>query len=223
MWFHGIEIMDEEASNTALRNEGVVPVALARAAPKRTAEFLAGRHCAVVALRSARAPLTEVAFGPAGSPIWPTGFRGSITHTRRFAYAVVVRNDEYRGVGIDCEQILSPTAADQIAPLVLSKEKEVTVVRGSSTGLEWNIFVSIVFSAKESIYKCLHPIVNEFFEFHDVSLVAVDLEQKVLRMKLARDIGQEFLRGTAIESRFAVADDHVHTVTVIGTASELSS
>jgi 4'-phosphopantetheinyl transferase EntD len=135
-------------------------------------EHLAGRQCAAMALARAGAPSGEVGTNTDGSPIWPAGFIGSITHTRGFASACVSPLGELAGVGIDTEEVLDPAASAEIRDTVATRE-ELGRLRTHSA-LDENSLLTLVFSAKESVYKCVAPITKEFLEFHDVELLGVD-------------------------------------------------
>jgi enterobactin synthetase component D len=106
-------------------------------------------------------------------------------------------------------------AAEQVAHVVLPEADDVVIVGGALTGLEWNTFVTAVFSAKESIYKCVRPLVDEFFGFDDVHLVSVDPDERLLRMRVARALGAGFSEGTELVSRFTIDGAYVHTITVL--------
>ncbi|MCV6604473.1 MAG: hypothetical protein OIF34_04145, partial [Porticoccaceae bacterium] len=58
-----------------------LPQRVSKAVPKRQAEFLAGRHCAALALKSLGFENTEVQSGENRIPHWPQGAVGSISHT----------------------------------------------------------------------------------------------------------------------------------------------
>lgn len=166
----------------------------APAAPGRS-EHLAGRECAAMALARAGAPSREVGSNPDGSPIWPAGFLGSITHTRGFASACVSALGELAGVGIDTEEVLDPAASAEIRGAVAAPD-ELARIQGHAL-LDERSLVTLVFSAKESVYKCVAPITGEFFDFHDVELLELDLSagafkariRKPLRMPLGRPRG----------------------------------
>jgi len=79
----GGEIGQPSASPYA-SEEGVIAKALA----KRRHEFRAGRIQARRALALLGCAATEIPKGPAGEPVWPAGYVGSIGHTDDFAFAV---------------------------------------------------------------------------------------------------------------------------------------
>src|SRR5699024_2591462 len=66
--------------------------AIGNALPKRRAEFTAGRWCARQALTELGLPPTPVERGDHGSPCWPDGVVGSITHCDGYRPAAVAHD-----------------------------------------------------------------------------------------------------------------------------------
>jgi enterobactin synthetase component D len=180
------------------------------AAP-RGSEHLAGRQCAAMALAGAGAPNGEVGTNTDGSPIWPAGFVGSITHTRGFASACVSAIGELSGVGIDTEEVIDGATSAEIRGAVATRDELGRIQ--SHSALDENILLTLLFSAKESVYKCVAPITKEFLEFHDVELLEVDFPagtfeariHKALRVPLGRPCG-----------RFRLDAGLVHTAVELG-------
>ena len=138
-----------------------------RATPKRVREFALARHCA----REAMARLgIEGAHGlpilRAGTraPRWPAGLVGSITHNGAMAAAVVARNRDYLGIGIDLERA-RPVSQRLTARIALPNEQ---AWLDGLPHTERSIGFALLFSAKESIYKAINPITGVYLGFHDV-------------------------------------------------------
>jgi enterobactin synthetase component D len=90
-----------------------LPASLARAVPKRKAEFLAGRLGARRALAELGLEAPPLPVGPDRSAVWPAGCVGSITHTHGFVSVAAARADRVRSLGVDSERIMrEKTAAD---------------------------------------------------------------------------------------------------------------
>jgi enterobactin synthetase component D len=175
----------------------------------RAREFAAGRRCAARALREAGAPRTEVGVGLERRPIWPSGFVGSITHTATLAWAAVAAAAHVRSLGIDSEPIFDDAALRDAVPLVLDDEER-RLVRGDD-GPER---ATLIFSAKESLFKCLNPCVGVFFEFGDAKLEWIaydDRNRGTFALRLLRDLTLEFPRGRQLLGLHAIARGHVHT------------
>src|ERR1700726_1149506 len=148
-----------------------LPQALRYATQKRQREFLAGRWCAEQALQRLGAGSTHVAMAADRAPIWPDGVVGSITHTGNFAAAAVAWAADIAGVGIDSEEIIDPAAARDIADICMVDE---AMLFEPAHGRSFCEFCTLVFSAKEAVFKCLFPLTRKFLEFSDVRITSFD-------------------------------------------------
>ena len=189
-----------------------------RAVPKRRAEFLAGRFAAGQALA-----LLGVAGMPGrnddGSPRWPEPVIGSITHGAGRAICAVAFASELRGLGIDAERLMNESAKDEIFARICSREERALLARSlSSPEHHW---VTFAFSAKESLYKCLYPLVGQFMDFSAARVVAAVAEPRgsgvsgELTLELSVDWSSEFVRGRRLGARFIASDDHVESAVLL--------
>jgi 4'-phosphopantetheinyl transferase EntD len=132
---------------------------------KRLREFSAGRSCARKALAHLGHAEVALPVGPGRAPLWPAGLIGSISHTAEIAIAVVARQAQLRSLGIDVE------SADALEPdlleLVCGQDERTALAVGE---LEPGLGAKLIFSAKESVYKCLWPLTGVFLEFHDIAI-----------------------------------------------------
>lgn len=190
----------------------------APAAPKRQAEFLLGRWAA----RAALAALGVEAVprrSEDGSPSWPVGFTGSITHGAGRALCAAAQSRRLRGLGIDAERLLDGRAKPQLFSRICS-ESERRVLAEGYPAPEPEL-VTLAFSAKESLYKCLYPWVGRFMDFaaaHVVAIVAKPVSEGVsgtLTLALAVDWSHEFHCGLELEARFFVSSSHVETAVLL--------
>jgi len=183
----------------------VMPPRLRRATRARVRQHLAGRACALAALRDAGCVAPHVEARDDGAPRWPDGYVGSITHTASFASAAVASTSALRSIGIDCEELLGDDALADVEPLLLA-DGEARWVEGDRRRER----ATLLFSAKESLYKCLAPLAGVFFELADARVEEIDDARGVWRARLLVDL-PGFARGSVHEGRFAVADGMVHT------------
>jgi 4'-phosphopantetheinyl transferase EntD len=123
--------------------------AIATAVPLRQREFAAGRVCARRLL--ARFGLRDAALPAAadGRPCWPHGFVGSISHANGLCVAAVARRSRVAGVGIDIE--VAHHLDQALWDLVCTPRELDWLRRHDAAGL----LATALFSAKESVYKCL--------------------------------------------------------------------
>ncbi len=142
-----------------------LPNDLQNAVAKRRAEFLAGRVCAAAALRQMGQPEAVPRQGRA--PVWPLGVAGSITHSKDRAVAAV--SGHYRFVGLDCEAYVSDERAMQLSASIFTEAES----RLRPDALNYGRFFTLVFSAKESLYKAFSPRLTRIPDFHEVTLTTL--------------------------------------------------
>ena len=205
----------------AAANLGVpVPGALARAVPKRQAEYVAGRYCARAALRASGC--TDGRIPPPGddrAPVWPPGFVGSITHTAGYAAAAAAPASVARGIGLDSEALIRPDTAERVAHMVLtpgSVEEHLDRFWPDWTPAER---LTLLFSAKESVFKCLFPLTRVFFGFHDAEMADCDAARRTLSFALRRALSAEFPAGARVVARWERTPGLVHTAVALPVAT----
>ena len=147
---------------------------LADAGRKRKADHLAGRIAAAHALPDHTVP----AIGPSGEPLWPDGISGSITHSGTQAMAVVFR-DRHALIGIDSEAILAENEAWEIKDGIIDAHEERVLSR---SGYPFALALTLVFSAKESLFKALFPQVQAYMGFDSARVTMLDKETLMLAL-----------------------------------------
>ena len=184
----------------ALRLGALPPDNIRRAVAKRQAEYLAGRLCAREALR--RLSGTDAVPGHRAEdrgPAWPAGHVGAITHGHGWAAAAVGSAQEYLGVGLDVETLLEPTKALRLADQILTPAEQ---ERLQPLDEERQAFaITLAFSAKESLFKALHPQVRQMFFFQDAEILATD-SRGTFVIRLLIELSSRWTVGTQLEGRF---------------------
>ena len=105
----------------------------------------------------------EPSTGTLGNPLWENGWQGSISHKNGHV-AMWCADQSATTCGVDLELVreLSPGAT---AKIMNSDETKICDERLAKVG------TSLIFGAKEAIYKALFPKVNRFFYFDAVALI----------------------------------------------------
>jgi 4'-phosphopantetheinyl transferase EntD len=139
--------------------------AVDRAVETRRREFFTVRACARQALAELGVPELPIPHGPAGSPRWPAGIAGSLTHCDGYRAAAVVRRLHYGSVGIDAEPCAGLPAG--VLDLVASPGERAHLARlaGDDPSVPWD---RVQFSAKESVYKAWYPLTAQWLDFAQV-------------------------------------------------------
>jgi enterobactin synthetase component D len=114
-------------------------------------------------------------------------------------------------VGIDVECIMPESQAQRVARTILLPE-EVDRMPGGLTRAEWT---TLVFSAKESLFKCLNPVVGRYFHYADAEVVGVAADTGTLKIALHRDLSARFSAGTILRGRYDIRGGLAHTAVVI--------
>ena len=203
---------DDGTDPEALFPGVVLPDRLRTVSVRRRLDFLAGRHCASRALELASLARGAVSLpvGDGGSPSWPAGAVGSITHAEGFASAAVASTRDASGLGIDSEPVLASSEVPEVRPLLVEPgELEEAVGVGRSEGEA----LTLLFSAKESLYKCLYPRVGRFFDQLDARVTLEPPSSFVARLKV--DLAPGLEAGTRLRGVFAVDGRRVHTGIVV--------
>jgi len=184
------------------------PDLLARAVPKRRAEYLAGRRVALEALREIGAVVHDLSITPSRAPAWPEGFTGSITHCDGLAAAVALRCIGVRGVGLDVERVGSPDAVEAIRRVALLTAEEKALAKlAVRFGLA--AAVTIAFSAKESFYKATSASVGRVFDFSAVRIVGSSLSDGLLEARVTELLAPDLVQGLRIRLGFSFIDTDV--------------
>lgn len=129
----------------------------------------------------ARALLQRVGWAPAaiprsaaGAPLWPEGIAGSLAHDATFAVAVVAATDDVMVLGIDIEPDLPlPDDLDLLVSTPRERRRYPPSLLKSR----------LLFTAKEAVYKAVHPIDGIFLDFQDIE---IDLSGQVAEVSYGR-------------------------------------
>jgi enterobactin synthetase component D len=203
---------NDEAALRALQRHDpfLLPEFLARAVLRRKVDYIAGRYCARAALRELDVSIVDpiVATGAHREPLWPAGTLGSIAHTSGYAMAIVGPRSTTAGLGIDVERWLAGPASAGVGRSVATPEEIAQLV--ATHGWSAGEVVTLVFSAKESLFKCLYPLVREYFHFKD-AVVCADLQRPDgFIATLLRPVGS-FAAQARFKGRFECLDDAIVT------------
>lgn len=133
---------------------------------KRTGEFTMGRIAARNALAQFGITRFPVLKGRRREPIWPSGYVGSITHKADMAVAAVAGERQYSSIGIDLEYTSEDIPFEMFKKICVPAEikwaKQCETLKP--------VRLTMLFSAKESIYKALNLKYVSRIGFKDVQL-----------------------------------------------------
>lgn len=185
-----------------------LPLSISVSSHKRQAEFFFGRMAAGRALLSAGSAPTQIAIGAFREPIWPPMLVGSISHNAGIAAAVVVAGKRWGGVGIDVETIVSnDTDLDAIISIAMDTEEK-RAMSIASDRISVRMMATLIFSAKECIFKGAFHDVRDFFGFEAARFVAIDTEHQILTFVLTADLSAQFRDGRRCDVAYSTLADN---------------
>jgi enterobactin synthetase component D len=192
-----------------------LPAQLRGAVDSRKREFIAGRRCAREAIGALTPELARVPvlIGPGRDPLWPEGLVGSLSHSHGIAIAAVARAADYCAIGIDSERLMPQSTATDIAAQIASATELEALARTMSVSPRR--ILTLVFSAKETLFKCLNPLVRRFFDFRDARVLSIDLSEHAFQVQLLATLSPTFIAGTTLSGTAAIVDDRVYTAMVL--------
>jgi 4'-phosphopantetheinyl transferase EntD len=181
----------------------VLPDSVASSVRRRQAEFFYGRLAARIALERIGIAAKELPIGAMREPLWPNGVIGSITHCDGWAAAAVEVLGAPGGLGIDIERIVDVDRMDAVLDSAVLPGERV-LLRSIAPSLSLQLLTTLVFSAKESLFKAAFPSVRRLFDFDAARTVALDADACQLRLCLCEELGPEFRRGREFAVDFRV-------------------
>ena len=190
-----------------------LPSSLDKAAPKRRAEFMAGRLCARRALGLVQGKESVPSIGPDRAPLWPTGAVGSISHSDSWAAALVGSQDHYLGLGIDIEPYLSGSDSQKLATALLTAAERERF--NELTAAQFAFMVTLTFSLKESLFKALYPLVSRRFYFEDAEVVAWNITTGTARLRLLSHLSADWPKGSELAAHFCQHYGHLWCLVAI--------
>lgn len=206
---------EPEADPQDLRPFGIaLPDAARGAVPRRRRELAAGRYCVREALRALAPALadTAIGIGPQREPLFPSGIVGAITHSGGIACAVVASRAQMLGVGVDIEEWVTDDAYAAMIDTVFVAGEAARVE--TQTGWPSTRAATLIFSAKETLYKCLFPAVQRYFDFKDAEVVTVDTSDGRFSIRLLASLADDLKSGDVFEGRFQAVERLVITTMV---------
>lgn len=206
--------------NTLLYRDGeyashgvMLPPSIADAALKRRAEYLAGRIAAKQVLTALGEGSSPLLAGEDRAPRWPGTLQGALSHNATLAVCVGRQHpgQGVSGLGIDTESLITPARAGELWPGIISQDERGLLEAGP---LSFAAALTLAFSAKESLFKALYPLVKRYFDFLDASII--QLTPRRIILELAIELTPQLPAGMRFECVYALAGQEVLTLLAVG-------
>lgn len=194
------------------------PVQIAQAVSKRQAEYLAAR----VLLRRLQQQLgrtpVQILPGADRSPVWPAGLQGSVSHSDGLVL-VGLGNSDGRRLGVDLEQWLTAAQYQELAPAILSAAEQQWCLRDNSN-MTLAQQLTLIFAAKEALYKALYPDCRQIMEFSAARVLATTASQILLQ--LTQDWSADWCAGNEIWLEYQTSPHGVQVLTEVSSRTVAS-
>ncbi|WP_052673404.1 4'-phosphopantetheinyl transferase family protein [Rouxiella chamberiensis] len=187
------------------------PAHLHRAVGKRRGEYLASRLAARTALQCYGIADFFLENDADRAPVWPQGIVGSLTHTATRAVILTARADCRHHVGVDAENLLKASSAQELASMIVGETEEALLQRCE---MPWAAALTLAFSLKESLYKALYPHLKQFMSFHSARVIELNGETGHALLQLTSTLDEDYPAGRVFRGYFAWQEEHVLTVVV---------
>jgi 4'-phosphopantetheinyl transferase EntD len=184
------------------------------AVASRRREFAQGRLCARQALSRLGIRNFPLLMGNDRAPIWPEGVVGSLSHCRGYCAAAVARKGSILGLGLDIEPL---EALDSGLLALICTDSERSWL-AESAGDAKAVLAKLIFSAKESVFKCAYPLTGVFLDFHDCA-IRLDEDRGTFTATLWNSSLPQPWNGRELRGRFVKDSKYFYTGIVHSRAS----
>ncbi|ENU91507.1 hypothetical protein F971_02599 [Acinetobacter vivianii] len=157
------------------------PSYLENASAKRLNEFFAGRILAQAILQQYFNCSMCISSIQLKLPQWPKGFIGSISHSNEQVIVAISSQSEY--LGIDIERIIETSFAEESAALILTPCEQKLWRAEISHYLSFRKYLTLIFSLKESLYKAVYPVAQNYIDFLEATTVEMNMKNQSAILK----------------------------------------
>jgi 4'-phosphopantetheinyl transferase EntD len=176
------------------------------AVTKRRREFTAGRLCARRALAILSITDFPILANKNRSPVWPPGIVGSITHTQGYSGVAIARQEKIRSIGLDVE---ATARLNKKLWRMIGTSEELSSLESLSQR-DRELRMALLFSAKESLYKCQHTVSGQWLGFHDV-IISIDPVREEFSARLLVEVDGLAAKNDCLKGRYLFSRGFVFT------------
>lgn len=186
-----------------------MPQSITSSVKQRQAQFIAGRYMAKFCLKQMDTKEHNLEIGSHREPIWPVEFIGAISHISNQTIAVVAKRKSYNYVGIDIENVLDSTTTINIATIIHNQHERTLFCKH---GISDTVATSIIFSAKESLFKAVFPYIKKYFGFECARVIEVNTLEGSLILALDITLSQYCANKTVFKCYYFLEKNYVVTM-----------
>ena len=185
-----------------------LPATLIPVTKTRKADYLAGRFLARQALTCIGSTKFLVGTAKDKSPVWPVGYTGSISHSSIYAICAVAKCDDTHRVGLDVQTLFTYEDMQFFYKTIITRTEYGLL---HSLAYLHVIVATIIFSAKESLFKALYPEVGHHFNFYAAKVIIIDPHYEVFEIELLQELSVSLPKGKHFKGIYKVHEDYIFT------------
>jgi len=137
---------------------------------------------------------------------------GSISHTKNIALCTIAEQTRIVALGIDIEFWIKKQSEKLIKNTVINPQEEQLI---KASGLVFNQALTLIFSAKESLFKALYPQVRRYFDFSAALLTNINKEQQIVDLVLCENLDSAYQASQSFQVRYILTDAFALTLVEI--------
>jgi len=183
-------------------------LSLSSVSENRIQEFAGGRWAAKKALTRLGVKHLSLPRQEDKTPLWPKGYTGSITHCDGLLAAAACSTDDFYSLGLDVESTTRPLNISGISRFICTPREKSEHLKGTAVEVKKKLL--LIFSAKESLFKGLYPLVQTFFGFKAAQLAPL-VNKGLFTLELMTDLHSKFKKGMIFQGRYVFTSTHIYT------------
>ncbi|MBU1076483.1 MAG: 4'-phosphopantetheinyl transferase superfamily protein [Spirochaetes bacterium] len=180
---------------------------ITKAVLKRQQDFATGRWCARETIKKMGLKISPLLMGKEGEPLWPRGICGSISHSDGAYCSAGAFLKHHSSLGIDIEE-KNRRINDNAAKFILN-EDEIEWIRRK--GKKKDEYITLIFCAKESVFKLFYPLIKRRFFFSSVSVFPPSINGYFSYI-IKKDLSRIFSAGKIFNGYYFIDQNWVFTL-----------
>lgn len=155
---------------------------------ERKLEYRLSRYCiSLIYKKFTNCKLDKLESKSDRSIAWPLGYVGSVSHSKEYVLVAMASDTNLLSVGVDIEKL--GRLKDKMERIILTD-----LDLKNHPDLSKDQLFTLIFSAKESLYKALRPLVDVFFGFEFAYVSDVNTTSGEFQINLIHDLPNGFTK-----------------------------
>jgi len=171
---------------------------------KRRREFITGRTNARQLLKKYNLHRYPLLPNADRAPIWPEGIIGSISHCKDLCGVIVSEAKHYRSIGFDIENIRTFNFA--VRKYICTEDEDEWLLSLPEASRSQALL--LIFSIKESLYKCIYQADGIKLNFKKISSIP-QFEHGRFLLSPVDDLHMKY---KDIKTRFIITEQHIYSL-----------